>query len=255
MSNLEKFELIKILKTNIGTEELNSVNSRELYEFLGVKRQYADWIKTAIDNYDFIENNDFIVISQNCEAKNGSGGHNKKDYIVTLDMAKELCMVSNTEKGRKVRKYFIEVEKQANKPMTIEELLLENSKVINQLQNKVITLQDTIEVQKPKVLFADSVAQSETSILIGQFAKVISTDDFNIGQNRLFQWLRDNKYLISNGNAYNQPMQQYIDNGYFEVTERTINNPDGSTRITMTTKITGRGQVALTKKIKEAFLN
>lgn len=61
------------------------------------------------------------------------------------------------------------------------------------------------------------------------------------------------KYLISNGNAYNQPMQQYIDNGYFEVTERTINNPDGSTRITMTTKITGKGQVALTKKIKTSF--
>ncbi|MDN5044950.1 phage antirepressor KilAC domain-containing protein [Aliarcobacter butzleri] len=250
MSNLEKFELIKILKTNIGTEELNSVNSRELYEFLGVNTEYSKWIQRAIEKYSFENMADYIIVKND-----ENSGRPREDYIVTLDMAKELCMVSNTEKGRKVRKYFIEVEKQVNKPMTIEELLLENSKVINQLQNKVITLQDTIEVQKPKVLFADSVAQSETSILIGQFAKVISTDDFNIGQNRLFQWLRDNKYLISNGNAYNQPMQQYIDNGYFEVTERTINNPDGSTRITMTTKITGKGQVALTKKIKEAFLN
>lgn len=249
MSKLEKIELIKILKTNIGTEQLNSINSRELYEFLGVNTRYNDWINRAIEKYSFEENVDYskMSIPQN--------GNPKPiiEYIVTLDMAKELCMVSNTEKGRKVRKYFIEVEKQANKPMTIEQLLLENSKVINQLQNKVITLQDTIEVQKPKVLFADSVTQSETSILIGQFAKVISSDDFNIGQNRLFQWLRDNKYLISSGNGYNQPMQQYIDNGYFEVTERTINNPDGSTRITMTTKITGKGQVALTKKIKEAF--
>lgn len=250
MSNLEKFELIKILKTNIGTEQLNSVNSRELYEFLGVNTEYSKWIQRAIEKYSFENMADYIIVKND-----ENSGRPREDYIVTLDMAKELCMVSNTEKGRKVRKYFIEVEKQANRPMTIEELLLENSKVINQLQNKVITLQDTIEVQKPKVLFADSVAQSETSILIGQFAKVISTDDFNIGQNRLFQWLRDNKYLISNGNAYNQPMQQYIDNGYFEVTERTINNPDGSTRITMTTKITGKGQVALTKKIKEAFLN
>ncbi|MBF7065787.1 phage antirepressor KilAC domain-containing protein [Aliarcobacter butzleri] len=250
MSNLEKFELIKILKTSIGREELNSVNSRELYEFLGVNTEYSKWIQRAIEKYSFENMADYIIVKND-----ENSGRPREDYIVTLDMAKELCMVSNTEKGRKVRKYFIEVEKQANKPMTIEELLLENSKVINQLQNKVITLQDTIEVQKPKVLFADSVAQSETSILIGQFAKVISTDDFNIGQNRLFQWLRDNKYLISNGNAYNQPMQQYIDNGYFEVTERTINNPDGSTRITMTTKITGKGQVALTKKIKESFLN
>lgn len=252
MSKLEKIELIKILKTNIGTEQLNSVNSRELYELLGVNTEYSKWIQRAVEKYEFTENTDYLIV-KNDEKLNGGVCRPKIDYIVTLDMAKELCMVSNTEKGRKVRKYFIEVEKQANKPLTIEQLLLENSKVINQLQNKVITLQDTIEVQKPKVLFADSVAQSETSILIGQFAKVISTDDFNIGQNRLFQWLRDNKYLISSGNGYNQPMQQYIDNGYFEVTERTINNPDGSTRITMTTKITGKGQVALTKKIKEAF--
>lgn len=248
MSKLEKIELIKILKTSIGTEELNSVNSRELYEFLGVNTEYSKWIQRAVEKYNFENMSDYIIVKND-----ENSGRPREDYIVTLDMAKELCMVSNTEKGRKVRKYFIEVEKQANKPMTIEQLLLENSKVINQLQNKVITLQDTIEVQKPKIIFADSVAQSETSILIGQFAKVISTDDFNIGQNRLFQWLRDNKYLISSGNGYNQPMQQYIDNGYFEVTERTINNPDGSTRITMTTKITGKGQVALTKKIKTSF--
>ena len=109
------------------------------------------------------------------------------------------------------------------------------------------------EEMKPKALFADSVAQSNTSILIGQFAKAISTDDFEIGQNRLFKWLRDNKYLISGGTQHNQPMQKYITNKYFETTERTIINPDGSTRITITTKITGKGQVALAQKIIESL--
>lgn len=108
---------------------------------------------------------------------------------------------------------------------------------------------------KPKALFADSVAQSHTSILIGQFAKAISGDDFTIGQNKLFSWLRDNKYLINGGQRHNQPMQKYIDNKYFEVIERTTNNPDGSVRINITTKITGKGQVALAQKIKESFSN
>ncbi|WP_419767230.1 phage antirepressor KilAC domain-containing protein [Arcobacter sp.] len=248
MSVVEKKELIKILKTDIGTEELNSVNSRELYEYLGISTDYNTWIKRAIDKYDFVESEDYILL------KNGENGSNPKiDYIVTMDMAKELCMVSNTPKGKQVRRYFIEVEKEANKPLTVEQLLLENAKMIDNLQNKVVILEHKVEKNEPKVLFADSVSQSYTSILIGEFAKAISSDDFKIGQNKLFKWLRHNKYLISSGTRFNQPLQQHIDNGYFEVIERTINNPDGSTRITVTTKITGKGQVALTKKIRDSF--
>ncbi len=248
MSAVEKKELIKILKTDIGAEELNSVNSRELYDFLGLaKGQYSRWIKAAIEKYDFEEKEDYVCFDMNVE------GTIAKTYIVTLDMAKELCMVSNTIKGKQVRKYFIEVEKEANKPLTVEQLLLANAKMIENLQNKVVVLEHKVEKDEPKVLFADSVSQSYTSILIGEFAKAISTDDFKIGQNKLFQWLRDNNYLISSGNRKNQPTQRYIDNEYFEVIERMINNPDGSTRITITTKITGKGQVALTKKIHESF--
>lgn len=251
MSAIEKIELIKILKTDIGAEELNSVNTRELYEFLELgEGHYLRWIESNLIE-QFEENVDFITTSH-CV---GSGNLQKEitTYIVTLDVAKHLCMLAKTEKAMKIRKYFIDVEKQANKPMTVEQLLLENAKMIENLQTKVIRLEDKVEEQKPKVLFADSVAQSDTSILIGQFAKAISTADFQIGQNKLFQWLRDNKYLISSGNRFNQPMQQYIDNKYFEVIERTVNNPDGSSRITLTTKITGKGQVALTKKIREAL--
>ena len=144
----------------------------------------------------------------------------------------------------------------------IEEVLQDPDTIIKLAQNLKEEMQKRKELEnkidteyKPKALFADSVAQSKTSILIGQFAKAISTDNFKIGQNRLFKWLRENGYLINGGQRHNQPMQKYIDNGYFEVIERTVNNPDGSTRITITTKITGKGQVALTKKIKEEFLS
>jgi anti-repressor protein len=248
MSAVEKKELIKILKTDIGAEELNSVNSRELYGFLGLaKGQYSRWIKAAIEKYDFEEKEDFVCIDIHVEGTMAS------TYIVTLDMAKELCMISNTPKGKQVRKYFIEVEKEASKPLTVEQLLLENAKMIENLQTKVITLEDKVEEDVPKVLFADSVSESSTAILIGEFAKAISNDTFKIGQNKLYIWLRENGYLIASGARKNQPKQQYIENRYFEVIERTITQSNGSTRITLTTKIKGKGQVALTKKIRESF--
>ena len=142
-----------------------------------------------------------------------------------------------------------ELESKNQKPMSIEEILKLTQNTIEQLESKNLVLVEQNQIMQPKALFADSVAQSHTSILIGQFAKAISSDTFNIGQNRLFAWLRDNKYLMQGGTQHNQPMQRYIDNKYFETTERTINNPDGSTRITITTKITGKGQVALAQKI------
>jgi len=230
-------DLIQISQTTINGAEINSVNSREIYLFLEIDTPYSMWIKRAIDKYDFFLDEDFTT------HKFVNGKNTQIDYIVSLDMAKELCMITNTAKGKETRKYFISVEKQANKPLTIEQLLQENMKVISNLQNQVIEM-------KPKVLFADSVAQSTNSILIGEFAKLISDDTFTIGQNKLFAWFRNNNFLCSNGSKYNQPCQRYIDNKYFETIERTINNSDGSTRITITTKVTGLGQVKLTSKIK-----
>jgi len=126
-------------------------------------------------------------------------------------------------------------------------------KLAGEIEEQNEKLQALNNEMRPKALFADSVAQSHTSILVGQFAKAISSDTFSIGQNRLFAWLRENDYLMKGGNSHNQPKQRYIDNKYFEVVERTINNADGSTRITITTKITGKGQVALAEKIINSF--
>ena len=105
-----------------------------------------------------------------------------------------------------------------------------------------------LEEQKPKVLFADAVSASHTSILIGDLAKLIKQNGYDIGQKRLFQWLRDNDYLIKNGSSKNMPTQKAMDLGLFEVKERTINNPDGSIRVTKTTKVTGKGQVYFINK-------
>lgn len=99
-----------------------------------------------------------------------------------------------------------------------------------------------IEADKPKVLFANAVETADTSILVGDLAKLIKQNGVDVGQKRLFAWLRDNGYLIKSGNSRNMPTQKSMELKLFEVKERTISNPDGSVRITKTTKVTGKGQ-------------
>lgn len=114
--------------------------------------------------------------------------------------------------------------------------------------NKLREREKQLEEQKPKVLFANSVEASKTSILIGDLAKLIKQNGHDIGQNRLFKWLRENGYLIKTGERKNMPTQTAMDLELFEVKERTVNNPDGSIRITKTTKVTGKGQVYFVNK-------
>lgn len=105
---------------------------------------------------------------------------------------------------------------------------------------------------KPKALFADAVETSESSVLIGELAKILKQNGIEIGQNRLFAWMRENGYLIrQKGESYNLPTQRSMDMELFEIKKRTINNPDGSVRVTRTTKVTGKGQIYFVNK----FLN
>lgn len=120
------------------------------------------------------------------------------------------------------------------------------------LTEQVKRLETKIEKDKPKVLFADAVEASETSILIGDFAKILRQNGYNIGQNRLFAWLRENGFLIrKNGESYNMPTQRSMDMKLFEVKERAHQEPNGSIRISKTTKMTGKGQQYFINK----FLN
>ena len=107
-------------------------------------------------------------------------------------------------------------------------------------RNKQLQAQN--EAMKPKALFADAVATSKTSILVGDLAKLIKQNGVEIGQKRLFVWLRENGYLIKGGSDYNMPTQRSMQMGLFEIKESTTNNPDGSVRINRTTKVTGKGQ-------------
>lgn len=135
-------------------------------------------------------------------------------------------------------------------PETLEKVLLSPDTLMQLAQNlkdeqeKRKALEQQIESQKPAVLFTGAVETSKTSILIGELAKMLKQNGINIGQNRLFAWMREKGYLIKRkGTDYNMPTQRSMDMGLFEIKETTINNPDGSIKISKTPKVTGKGQV------------
>ena len=128
--------------------------------------------------------------------------------------------------------------------MVAQRKIAERDKIIAQKQER-------IEQMIPKEVFADSVSASKQSILIGDLAKLICQNGHSIGQKRMFQWMRDNGYLMKTGSSYNMPMQRYVEQGLFEVKESTVNNPDGSVRLTRTTKVTGKGQIYFINKFAE----
>ena len=144
-------------------------------------------------------------------------------------------------------------------PEKIKETLLNPDTIIKlatqlkQEQEQRKQLQTENDRMKPKALFADAVSTSNTSILIGQLAKILKQNGVDTGQNRLFAWMRANGYLGKRGDSYNKPTQKSMELGLMEVKERTVNNPDGSIRVTITTKVTGKGQqYFINKRLKEA---
>lgn len=221
-----------------------AVSGRELHEFLEIGTRYDIWL-TRMTEYGFEENIDYITIAQKRTTAQGNLT-NYVDHILTVDMAKEVSMIQRNEKGKQARQYFLQVEKAWNSPEMIMKRALQIA------DRKLNDLQVQIATDKPKVLFADAVAASHTSILIGDLAKLLRQNGINIGQNRLFSWMRENGFLIGRkGESWNSPTQYSMDREWFEVKERTHQEPDGSVRITKTTKVTGKGQQYFINK----FLN
>lgn len=232
-----------LIKVNYTESDQPTVSGRELHEALEVKTAYKDWFPRMCE-YGFTEGEDFCSF-----LSESTGGRPSTDHQLTIDMAKEICMIQRSEKGKQFRQYFIEVEKQWNTPESVMSRALRfANKQLDEIKSANALLESKIEADKPKVIFADSVSAAKTSILVGDLAKLLKQNGVNIGQNRLFEWLRQNGYLIKSGSSKNMPTQKSADMGLFEVKVSTVNNPDGSIRETKTTKVTGKGQVYFVNK-------
>ena len=233
----------ELLKVNYDNDRI-TLSARELHKFLGVTERFGNWFE-RMNQYGFQESVDYL----GRKVFNTQAHQELQDYEITLDMAKEIAMIQRSDKGKEVRQYFLELERRWNSPEAVMNRALEYSrKQVKALMEEKQGLIEENKELKPKALFADAVSASNESILIGQLAKLIRQNGYEIGQNRLFVWMRENEYLIKKGERYNQPTQKSMDLGLFEVKERTITNPDGSTRITLTTKVTGKGQVYFINK-------
>lgn len=220
------------------------VSGRQLHETLGVKTRYNDWFNRMTE-FGFTENEDYLAITQKRVTAQGNAT-NQTDHIIKLDMAKEIAMIQRTDKGKEVRQYFIQVEKDFNSPEKIM------ARALLMADKKVHKLEAQIEADRPKVLFADAVSASKSSCLIGELAKILKQNGIDIGQNKLFQWLRSNGYLISRrGDSWNQPTQKSMQLKLFELKVTNINHADGHTTTNATTKVTGKGQQYFVNK----FLN
>ncbi len=232
-----------IIKVNYNTDQ-PTVSARELHEFLEVKTAYKDWFPRMCE-YGFAKGRDFNPLKN--EQVRFEGNREVKrtvdDAEITIDMAKELCMLQRNERGKQARQYFLQLERDWNSPEKVM------ARALQIAEKKINSLSERIEQDAPKVLFADSVTASHTSILVYDLAKLIRQNGVDIGGNRLFAWLREHGYLVRRkGTDYNMPTQRSMELGLFEVKETVITHADGHTSVNRTPKVTGKGQVYFVNK-------
>lgn len=232
----------ELVKVNLDTQ---TVSARELHEQLHIGTRFNDWFPRMCE-YGFEEGKEYYSkMSKTSE----SGGRPSVDYDISVDMAKQICMIQRTPEGKVVRQYLIDLEKAWNTPEQVMARALKLAdQTIDKLKADNTALSEANKRMRPKEIFADAVSSSHTSILIGDLAKLICQNGYQIGQKRLFEWMRNKGYLIKFGASKNMPVQRYVEQGLFEIKESNVQNPDGSVRITRTTKVTGKGQVYFVNK-------
>ncbi len=226
-----------------------TVSGRALHDALEVNTRYNDWFPRMTE-YGFSEGTDYYSILSN--RSDGKAGKPRTDHQLTLDMAKELCMIQRTERGKACRQYFLAVERQWNSPEAVmaRALQMANRK-LEEATSQVKLLEEQTARDRPKVVFADSVAASRSSILVGELAKLLKQNGVDTGQKRLFQRLRADGFLISRkGSDYNMPTQRAMERGLFEIKETAITHADGHSSISKTPKVTGKGQIYFINRYK-----
>lgn len=227
--------------------EQPTVSARDLHEGLEVKSNFTTWFDRMCE-YGFTEND-----YKKCFPKMESGlngGQNMVDYQISVDMAKQICMIQRSEKGKQYRQYFIDLEKAWNTPEQIFARALKMAdQKIEKLKETNAGLLEDVERMRPKEIFADAVKASDSSILIGDLAKLLRQNGVDIGAKRLFEYLRNHGYLIKRkGSDWNMPTQKSMNMGLFEIKESTHIDGNGCNIVTRTPKATGKAQIYFVNK-------
>ena len=239
----------ELIKVTINDANQQFIKGRDLHEFLQSKQDFTTWIKNRIEKYSFVPGQDF-TLHKIMEGKNW-----KHDYILNIDVAKELAMIEGTERGKQARQYFIECEKRLKQPkrlsrMEILKIAMEAEKEVLLLKEKNEKQEKKLLSQKPKVDFFNDAMNSQTLIDLNDVAKTLLIKDESgkiLGRNLLYQKLRDLGIL----NANNKPYQNYVNSKYFKLVEKSYIHPKtGESILYFKTLLTQKGVTYLHKKLK-----
>ena len=226
----------ELLKINYDADQM-TVSARDLHERLNIESNFTTWFKRMCE-YGFEEEKDFFP-----KMEESTGGRPSKEFDISVDMAKEICMIQRSPEGKQIRQYFIELEKAWNTPEQImaRALKMANQSIESLKQDNAVLLEDNKRM-RPKEIFADAVSSSNTSILIGELAKILRQNGVQTGQRRLFALLRENGYLVKSGSSRNMPTQRSVERGLFEIKVGMYVDGSGANVTTKTAKVTGKGQ-------------
>ena len=225
-------ELVELINQFRGQEG----NRKEL--------QHKTFLETIRNEFEKEINEQKILPIEYKDAK----GEKRPMYTLNLKQSRQVLVRESKFVRKAVIEYIDRLEQELQNNLLPKDYLSALKQLVESVEENQKLLQVTkeqeeeLEKQKPKVLFADAVASSQTSILVGDLAKILKQNGINTGQKRLFEELRNKGFLMKEGASRNMPTQRAMELGLFEIKETTINNPDGSIRVTKTPKVTGKGQ-------------
>lgn len=245
-------QLLPLEERHVAGQAIETVNSWELHDFLEVRRNHATWIRDRIQQYGFIQDQDFVC-STNLGSK-GRGGHNRVDYFLSLNMAKELAMVERTPKGREARQYFIECERRVrtkptglptdivaalNDPHVLRQMLLGKAE-------RVIELEDAAAEQAPRLAAYDRLATAGGALSVTAAAKALQ-----VRPGELFQWMYSNGWIYRPSPcAAWKAYQKRLDRGLLLHKITTLVRSDGTDRIAEQVLVTPAGLARLAELIE-----
>jgi anti-repressor protein len=213
-----------------------TVSARMLHEFLEVETRYNDWFPRMAE-YGFNEGIDFYSIL----SKTPEGGRPSTDHQLTIEMAKELCMLQRTEKGKQARQYFIELEKRWNSP----EALM--ARALKMADTKILSLQSAVDELSPKAESFDTFMNAVGNLTIEETAKTLNIP--GVGRNKLFDILTFRNILFKSSNSY-RAYQEYVNSGYFVHKQVPVKKGDLIEQRTQVF-LTPKGLDWLSKKLKK----
>lgn len=197
-------QLIPLTHAKIDGEETNAVNARDLHTFLGNRDRFTCWIKDRIDQFGFVENQDLSTFSENSEK-----GRPRKEYLISINMAKELAMVERTTKGKEARLYFIECERRAKEAAAatpkIPQTLSEALRLAADIEDQKLALEAKVREDAPKVEFCDAVIKAHGDMLIREAAKTLG-----VRPTFLFDWLRSHEWITARNEPYSERVKQNV---------------------------------------------